>query len=277
MKKDLKAILDYLNEQRGLDFAGYRSSIVERGIKEICSDVKCKGCSEYLHYIKEHPDKLDELIDALTINVSKFFRNALTFEYIAKNILPLIFSKKIRTHDYFLRIWSAACSTGEEPYSLSILINELLEKEHLSLNLNIFATDIDKQTLRKAQEGVYSFEQIENVKYGILKKYFIKQDESFRLSPEIKKMVNFSLYDILDKRSYAPPESVFANFDMVLCRNLLIYYNTEYQDLIFDKLYRSLAQNGYLILGDVERPTTKYQRYFKEVCKCCCCYVYQKQ
>ncbi|MBW2100880.1 MAG: protein-glutamate O-methyltransferase CheR [Deltaproteobacteria bacterium] len=275
MKKDLKAILDYLNEQRGLDFSGYHSSIVERRIKEIFSDVMCKDCSEYLHYIKEHPDTLDKLFDALTINVSRFFRNALTFEYIAKNILPLIFSKKIWTHDYSLRIWSAACSTGEEPYSLAILLNELLEKEDLGLNLNIFATDIDKQTLKKAQEGVYSFEQIENVKYGILKKYFIKQDESFRLSPEIKKMVNFSFYDILDKRSYAPPESVFANFDMVFCRNLLIYYNTEYQELIFDKLYHSLAKNGYLILGDVERPTTKYQRYFKEVCECC--YVYQKR
>lgn len=275
MKKDLKAILDYLNEQRGLDFSGYRSSLVEHRIKEIFSDVKCKGCSEYLHYIKEHPDEFDKLIDALTINVSRFFRNALTFEYIAKNILPLIFSKKIRTHNYSLRIWSAACSTGEEPYSIAILINELLEKENFSLNLNIFATDIDKQTLRKAQEGVYSFEQIENVKYGILKKYFIKQNEFFRLSPEIKKMVNFSLYDIFDKRSCAPPESVFANFDMILCRNLLIYYNTEYQDLIFDKLYRSLAQNGYLILGEVERPPTKYQQYFKEVCECC--YIYQKQ
>lgn len=275
MKKDLKAILDYLNEQRGVDFSGYRSSIVERRIKEIFSDVKSKGCSEYLRYIKEHPDTLDNLIDALTINVSTFFRDALTFEYIAKNILPLIFSKKIRTHDYSLRIWSAACSTGEEPYSLSILINELLKKEDFGLNLNIFATDIDKQTLRKAQEGLYSFEHIENVKYGILKKYFIKQGEFFRLSPEIKKMVNFSLYNILDKRSYAPPESVFANFDMVFCRNLLIYYNTEYQELIFDKLYRSLAKNGYLILGDVERPPTKYQRYFKEVGECC--YVYQKQ
>ncbi|MBW1759786.1 MAG: protein-glutamate O-methyltransferase CheR, partial [Deltaproteobacteria bacterium] len=231
MKKDLKAILDYLNEQRGLDFSGYHSSIVERRIKEIFSDVMCKDYSEYLHYIKEHPDTLDKLFDALTINVSRFFRDVLTFEYIAKNILPLIFSKKIWTHDYSLRIWSAACSTGEEPYSLAILINELLEKEDFSLNLNIFATDIDKQTLRKAKEGVYSFEQIENVKYGILKKYFIKQDQSFRLSSEIKKMVNFSFYDILDKRSYAPPESVFADFDMVFCRNLLIYYNTEYQEL----------------------------------------------
>jgi chemotaxis protein methyltransferase CheR len=275
MNKDLKRILEYLNEKRGFDFSGYRSSFITSLVRQRCADARRKDYGEYFHYIKGHADEIDKLVDALTINVSRFFRNTLTFDHIAKNLLPLVFSGKIRTCDYSLRVWSAACSTGEEAYSIAILINEVLEKETLGFNVNVFATDIDKRALRKAQEAVYAFEDLEDVKYGLLKKYFTKEDESFRLVSEIKNMVTFAFYDVLDQRSYVPPESVFGDFDMVFCCNLLIYYNIEYQNLIFNKLYRSLAPNGYLVLGGVERPPEKYQKYFKKVYGCC--NIYQKQ
>ncbi len=274
MMKKLEIVLKYLNEKRGFDFSGYRASMIERRAGKRLSASKCKDYDEYLRFIRKHPDELDNLIDVLTINVSRFFRDSLSFEYIAEKILPVIVYEKKNSDDHCLRIWSTGCSMGEEPYSIAILINEIFEKEDFNLNLNIFATDIDSMALKKAKEAVYSFESIKDVKYRLLTKYFKTQGESFRLISKIKEMVAFAFYDMLEKKSYAPSESIYGDFDVVLCRNVLIYFNTEYQDLIFDKLYRALAKHGYLVLGEVERPSMKFQTRFRKVNECC--HVYQK-
>ena len=275
MSKDLALILNYLNKKRGFNFSGYRTSMLERRVRQRFPSTKCKNYNDYFHFLRENSDELDNLIDMLTINVSRFFRDTLTFEYIAGRILPAIVYEKKATMDRSLRIWSAGCSMGEEPYSVAILINELFKKEDLKLDVNIFATDIDGKILKKAQKAAYPFESIENVKYRLLKKYFVSGKNSLQLISEIRDLVSFSSYDILDRKSYAPPESVFGGFDMVFCRNVLIYFNMEYQDLIFDKLYRSLTQHGYLVLGKAEVPSVKYKRRFKKVNECC--HIYQKR
>ena len=262
MNRELETILNYLNEERGFDFSGYRQSMIERRLEKRFRPTKCENYNEYGRYLQKHPDEFDNLIDVLTINVSRFFRDTLTFEYIAGKVLPEIVHRKTETKDRSLRVWSAGCSMGEEPYSIAILISELFEKEKLDLHVHIFATDIDGAILKKAQKGIYAFESIQNVKYRLLKKYFTIEKDAFTLLPEIKELVTFLPYDMLDKRSYVPPESVFGSFDLVFCRNVLIYFTTEYQDIIFDKLYRSLTQNGYLILGEVEIPSQRFQRYF---------------
>jgi len=274
MVKELEIVLKYLNEKRGFDFSGYRASMIERRAEKRLLASKCKNYDEYLHFIREHTDELDNLIDVLTINVSRFFRDSLSFEYIAQKILPVIVHKNKKSADHCLRIWSTGCSMGEEPYTIAILINEIFEKEDFKLNLNIFATDIDRKALEKAKEAVYSFESIKDIKYRFLTKYFKTQGELFRLIPEIKDVVTFVFYNILEKKSYAPPESIYGNFDMVFCRNVLIYFNPEYQDLIFDKLYRALAKHGYLVLGEAEKPSIKFQTHFKKVTECC--HIYQK-
>ena len=275
MAEDLKLILQYLNENRGFDFSGYRISMVERRIQQRFPSLKCESYHDYLHYLKENPDEFDHLIDALTINVSRFFRDTLTFEYIADRILPAIVYEKKKVADGSIRVWSAGCAKGEEPFSIAILIQELIEKEDLKTKTSIFATDIDGKILEKARKEAYSFDSIKSMKYRLLKKYFTFEGEAFQLLPVIRNLVSFSVYDILDKKSYAPPESIFGSFDMVFCRNVLIYFDTEHQDQIFDKLYRSLARNGYLVLGEAEIPSTKYQRRFRKVNECC--HIYQKK
>ena len=236
--------------------------------------LSAESSNDYLHYLKENSDELDHLIDALTINVSRFFRDTLTFEYIADRILPAIFHEKKKAADGSIRVWSAGCAKGEEPFSIAILIQELLDKEGLKSKTSIFATDIDSKILEKAQKEAYPFDSIKSMKYRLLKKYFTSEGEAFQLMPIIRNLVSFSVYDILDKKSYAPPDSIFGGFDMVFCRNVLIYFDTEHQDKIFEKLYRSLTQNGYLILGEAEIPSTKYQRRFRKVNECC--HIYQK-
>ncbi len=269
MNKELEKIINYLHEKRGFDFSGNRPAMIEYRINKRLTATQSANFHDYLDYLKIHPQELDSLIDVLTINVSRFFRNTLDFEYIAARVLPAIVLRKAGSLDHSLRVWSAGCSTGEEPYSVAILINELMENEELNLNLNIFATDIDEGTLKKAQAGVYPFESIKEIKYHLLKKYFTIDEESYTLNSEIKELISFSVYDMLDKKTYVPPESVFGNFDLVLCRNVLIYFQTEYQDTIFGKLYRSLSKNGYLVLGEAEAPLTKYQKYFAKENECC--------
>ena len=122
----------------------------------------------------------------------------------------------MQSYKYSLKILQAFYHSGLD------LIKELLKKEPFGLNPYIFATDIDQEAIEQARQAVYSFESLKDVKYGLLKEYFSKEDQFFTLKPDIKKMVNFSLYNMLDKKRYAPPESVYGNFDIVLCCNILI-------------------------------------------------------
>ena len=248
--------------------------MVERRVKQRFSSIKCRDYNGYLNYLHGNDDELDNLIDAMTINVSRFFRDTLTFEYIADRVLPAIVYEKKKANDNSIRVWSAGCAMGEEPYSIAILIHDFFEKDALDFQVHIFATDVDGKILKKAQKASYPFESVKSIKYRLVKKYFDLKGESFQLIPEIKEMVSFSLYDILDKKSYAPPESIYGNFDVVLCRNVLIYFDADHQDRIFNKLYLSLAENGYLILGEAEIPPRKYQGHFQRVNECC--HIYRK-
>ena len=194
MDKDLKHILNYLNEERGFDFSGYRTAMVERRVQQRFPSTKCKNYNDYLHYLQENPDETDNLIDFLTINVSRFFRDTLTFEYIADRVLPAIVYEKKKAADNSIRVWSAGCAKGEEPYSIAILIHELFEKEALKTNISIFATDIDGKILKEAQKAAYSFESIKSIKYRLLKKYFSPKGEAFQLMPVIRNLASFSVY-----------------------------------------------------------------------------------
>ncbi|MCK8602835.1 CheR family methyltransferase [Desulfoferrobacter suflitae] len=261
----IESILDYLMEKRGFDFSGYHPAMLERRIGHRMITAHCSNYHDYLAYVKDSTSEMDQLLDAITINVSRFFRDTLTFEVLAERILPFIVHEKIRLGDRSLRIWSAGCAMGEEPYSVAILIHELLCREELVLDVHIFATDIDARVLKDALRAVYPVSSVDHIKYRLLIKYFTQEGGSFRLVPEIRQLVTFSLYDMLDTKHCVPPESIFGNFDLVFCRNLLIYFNPKYQQTIFAKLHHALARNGYLILGEAEAPTLKYQRYFSRV------------
>jgi len=274
MEKTLKKVLAYLHENCGFDYSGYRMTMVERRTRQRTLATKCKDVDGYFHYLQNTPNELDKLINALTINVSRFFRNPLTFDYLADQILPPVFQKKTCLSQA-LRVWSTGCSMGEEAYSIAILINEYLEKQKFNPVVHIFATDIDTAILKKARAGVYPFDRIKNVPYGLLKKYFFQKEDFFHLLPEIRKMVSFSRHDILNKNNYAPRESIFGGFDMVFCRNLLIYFTPDHQDKIFDRLYHAITEQGYLILGEAEIPSKKFQNYFKKVTSCS--HIYQKK
>lgn len=269
LKHNVKTIVHLIEEQRGFDFHGYRTSMLGRRIQKRILSTKCKNTDEYIEYLSLHNDEVDQLIDVFTINVSHFFRNSFSFEFLRKIIIPRLLIEKVKRNETNLRIWSAGCSSGEEPYTLALIIKELIEKEEASINLNIFATDIDENVLKSAIQGSYNYNSITKVQYGILDQYFTKKGNQFHIAPAIKEMVQFSFYDLLDKKHKVPPESIYGGFDIVLCRNVLIYFDLKYQKLIFEKLYQSLKRNGYLILGEAESPLEDFKNKFKRETKNC--------
>lgn len=265
----LNNILNYLKFKRGLDFSGNRPTMLNRRIQKRMFATSSSDLNEYQKCLEQNDLELDKLIDVLTINVSRFFRNTFNFEFIADYILPNLIIEKIKSDESQLRIWSAGCAAGEEPYSMAILIKEIIEKEKLKLKTTIISTDIDKNILKLAVKGIYSFDSIKNIKYRLLEEYFIKKENDFELKSEIKEMVSFSEFDMLSTKSYVPTESIYGSFDIVLCRNLLIYFNTEFQEIIFKKLYRALNPGGHLILGESEVLPEKYKSKFIRANKEC--------
>lgn len=274
MKQKINRILNYLHDQRGYDFTGNRLSMLERRISKRFFPTKTKDFEKYFQYLQKNQQELDHLIDTLTINVSSFFRDPLVFGHVEK-IISGIIAEKIEKKEHSLRIWSAGCAYGEEPYSVALIVAECLKKEKAVIKINIFATDIDKKGVNLAQKGKYKIDALKDIQFGILNQYFNIDKDVFKIDKSIKEMVNFSVYDLLDKRGFIPPESIFGNFDMVLCRNVLIYFNFDFQEKIFDKLYRSLNRGGYLVLGEAEVPIEKYKNEFRRIERCC--KIYQKR
>jgi chemotaxis methyl-accepting protein methylase len=274
MKQELSDILFTLNQVCGIDFSGYSPGMIERRIAKRQTACGCSDLKGYHAYLSTHPEEPEYLLDSLTIKVSRFFRDALTFEYLAARILPSLLSLVESAPSRPLRIWSAGCSTGEEPYSIAMLLHDLLKQQERSPETAIFATDISHLALEKAKEGAYDYDSVQDIKLRFFNDYFTRRGDRFLIRSTIKQQVYFGSYDLLSKTTSSPPESIFGSFDLVLCRNVLIYLNDTQQEEIFHKLHRSLAANGYLILGESEALSVDFQFKFTQVNGCC--RIYQK-
>jgi chemotaxis protein methyltransferase CheR len=269
MDLEIDKILQFLHMQKGYDFRGNHLPMLKRRVDKRVYATNTGSYEGYYIYLQKNQKELEELFYVLTIHVSEFFRDPLVFEYL-QSLISNTLEMKLRKGDYNLRIWSAGCAMGEEPYSIAIMMREILEKivdSHITVD--IIGTDIDEKILSRAVIGEYQEESLKSTRYGLVKKYFSQEDGHYAISEDVKKMVSFSNYDLLDKKSFVPPESVFGDFDIVLCRNVLIYFNQEYQKGIFQKLYKSLHKNGYLVLGESEIPIGEFSKKFKRVSGYC--------
>lgn len=244
-------VLEYIRLSRNVDFSGFHKSLPERNINERIQELKLCSIKDYLTYLKNNPDEVDILINDLVVKFSLFFRNPLVFELLKHDILPKLLSEK---KDYReLRIWCAGCSSGEEPYSIAIILNELMKHEAQPFTSFIFATDVSQPIMAASSKGIYPEESLENVGLGLLNTYFTRDSKGkYLLDDNIKKMVHFSIDDLTSDQRFAPPESVFGGFDLILCRNVLIYYDKEIQNRIVKKLFKALDNRGHLILGSCE-------------------------
>ena len=221
-----------------IDLNSYKEKQMKRRIDTLIGKNGISSYKDYVALIKKNEEKFEQFVNFLTINVSEFYRNPEQWEILDKNVFPALIKRFGKT----LKIWSAACSTGDEPYSLVMALSR-----HVPINqIRITATDIDKQVLDKARMGIYNEKSIAAVPADFKKKYFTKVGLSYQISNEIKSKVEFKEHNLL--------ESNFPKgYHMIVCRNVLIYFTEEAKDEVFRKFYHSLAPGGILFIGSTEQ------------------------
>jgi chemotaxis protein methyltransferase CheR len=271
MVEVLDKIIETIKISAGADLRSYRREVVKRHIEVCMKRVDLHSENEYLEYLKKEPDEVELLLKSFSINVSSFFRDPILFEHIASEIIPNLLSSRPNNP---LRVWSAGCAKGEEPYSIAIIMNEIQEQVDDKISAMIFATDIDKSAIESASQACYTRKDLENLKLGQFDKYFTSKGEKYILDNRIRKMVNFSQEDLLESTRHAPQESIFGEFDLILCRNVLIYFNNEEQQQLLKRFSQALSPGGYLVLGmseslhgpaneDLKTISKQYKIYYK--------------
>ena len=265
MQKIYIEILTILKERENFDFEAYKKPMLVRRINNRIIQTYAESPEKYIEFLKHDNNESKELLNNFMINVSHFFRDPMLSEFLKSYVIPELVTQTNLTGQNTLRIWSAGCSRGEEAYTLAILLHEFFEKETKKISIDFFATDYDNTALNSAQNGRYTIESLGETKSKYIQKYFTQSEGKYEICSTIKSMVKFSEYNLIDKNSYVPSESIFGNFDLVLCRNVLIYFNENYQKLIFDKLYKSLSPNKILVLGEAEVPPQSFKEKFQRI------------
>ena len=238
------AIQKRIFKERGLDLSQYREKCLKRRIDV---RVRATGVHTYLEYmgvLRRDPLEYDRLFDALTINVTNFFRDKSAYRVIEETVIPELITSKKREGKRIIRVWSAGCASGEEPYSMAILLQKVLGDRISDFLVAIHATDIDKSSLEKARRAEYGANTFSGVDEKILKRYF-NRNLKYRLKEGIKQMVKFKQHDLISDRP-------LGHLDIILCRNVLIYFSRDLQVKLFNKFYEGLNRGGYLILGKTE-------------------------
>ena len=236
------AIEKLLQKHENFNITKYKSDTILRRINKRMLLVHKKTLVEYLNYIKSNKDELHLLYQNILIGVTRFFRDEEAFESLEKEICLYL---KNKPDNYEFKIWSIACSTGEEAYSIAILMAQINEKLNKNLQVKIFASDIDEKSLSKARTATFSKEAVKEIDKEILSKYFTEHDNGYKVIEKIRNQIVFTKHNILSD----PP---FINQDLISCRNLLIYIKPEVQQEIFTLLHYTLKDNGLLFLGSSE-------------------------
>ena len=221
-----------------IDLNCYKERQMKRRIDTLIRNKNFSGYDKYVAAMREDRTVFDEFLSYVTINVSEFFRNPEQWTYMEQEVIP----KLIRKFGRNLKIWSAACSTGEEPYSLVMLLAKFIPLSQVK----VYATDLDRQCLEKAKLGLYSEKAVSNVPEELLKKHFIKIGSTYKIRDEVKQCVTFQKHDLL-KDEYP------RNCNLIVCRNVLIYFTEETKEELFKKFYQYLAPEGVFFIGSTEQ------------------------
>jgi Methylase of chemotaxis methyl-accepting proteins len=233
---DMAYFEQWVLKEFNINLSAYKSNQLHRRIGSLMSRVGVSTVEEYIALLKKDPAQKQKFLDFITINVSEFFRNPEIFEDLKDKLKNELLKKESS-----IKIWSAACSIGAEPYSIAMYLDELSPMGRHK----IIATDIDNTILDKAKKGEYVLSEIKNVKKEYLAKYFTIKDDKYTISPKIKSMVTFKKHDLI-------LENYERDFDLIVCRNVVIYFNQDIKDEIYKKFSQSLKKGGLLFVGATE-------------------------
>ncbi len=260
---NLRKIFGLIRSRSGHDFSLYKRNTIQRRIEKRLAIHQMKNVSDYIKYLRSNPHEIDALLKELLIRVTGFFRDRDAFEALRQKVLPDLCRDMDK--DEMLRVWVPGCSTGEEAYSIGILLRETMEEMDTFFNVQIFATDIDEASIGIARRGIYPDTISADVSPERLEKFFRREDSSYRVRNDIREMLVFSVQNLAKD----PP---FRRMDLVSCRNVLIYMNTKLQKRLIPVFRYALRPGGILFLGtsenigehtDIFTPVDKKWRIFK--------------
>jgi len=250
-----------LHETVGLDFNGYRDEYLKRRFAIRLRATGTNTYRRYVRYLQKNPAEYNLIIDNLVINYTTFFRDKDVYFHLEKTLLPSLF----KSND--VRIWSAGCATGEEPYSLAILVHKLLGKKLSHYKVTISASDLDEDALDKAEKGEYSRKQLNGLEDSLIAEYFLNRGESYQVKDFVKQIVCFEKHDVMKP-------CLRKGFDLILCRNVMIFFSREGQQQVHMHFYKALREGGYLVIGKAEALSGEPSEKFS--CTDFNCRVYQK-
>lgn len=248
-KRDFFLLQRKIFKTRGFEFQ-YRPGFLKR---RFAVRLRARGVTSYRDYAKildKDPSEYNSLFDALTINITQFFRDPSVYEAFDKQVLPALISTKRRVNRKIIRIWSAGCASGEEPYSIAILLNKVLKERIKNFVVSVWATDIDKDSLAIAKAGIYTHKSLTEVDRNYSSKYFVYTKGKYIVKEDIKRIVRFNRHNFITEQPY-------TNFDVIFCRNVTIYLTREMQKKLLETFHKCLNKNGYLIIGRSESLLTK--------------------
>lgn len=248
----LDEILHVARMAGGVDLSGYRRSLVARRVRYRMAVLGLSSETEYLRRLQDDLDEAENFQKLVLINVSEFFRDPIVFETLADRVLTDLLTRKRAAGDREIRVWCAGCASGEEIYSVAILLRTLLGREAPTWRFFLFGSDIDERALEQAVLGCYPPDRMANVKLGLVKKWFTPSGEKYQLREEIRSMVSFTCEDLLSGSRVVPRDCVFSEFDVVICRNVLIYFTIPQQHAVMQRLSAAVKPGGVLVLGKSE-------------------------
>ena len=245
---ELDNLLDYIKRNRGFDFSGYKRTSLSRRICKRMQSLNIENYSDYLDYLEVHPDEFVELFNTILINVTAFFREPQAWEYIASEIIPPIVAKKPISKP--IRVWSAGCASGQETYTIAMLLAEALGMEQYAERVKVFATDVDADALNQSRHASYTDKEVQGIPQDLVDKYFDQVNGRYIVQKDLRRCVIFGRHDLVQ-------DAPIGRIDLLLCRNSLMYFNTETQSKILDRFHFALNDGGFLFLGKAEMLFTR--------------------
>ncbi|MGO9887381.1 MAG: CheR family methyltransferase, partial [Solirubrobacteraceae bacterium] len=263
----LDALLEFVKETRGFDFTGYKRSTIQRRVAKRMAAVGAERYDDYVDFLELHSEEFPELFNTLLINTTGFFRDPQTWDYVDAQIVPQLLAA--RAPDSPIRVWCAGCASGEEPYTVAMVLARVMGDAGFRERVKIYATDVDEDALDQARHGAYLPRQIEDVPPDALERFFERTDQRYVFRMDLRRCVIFGRNDLVQ-------DAPISRIDLLVCRNALMYFTAETQAQILRRFHFGLDDDGYLLLGksemlithtDLFTPLELKRRVFKKVIK----------
>jgi len=250
-RQELQCLLEQVYRARGLDFREYKETTLTRRLSRRLRARGAKTYAAYAHILERDPIEYDRLFDDLTINVTGFFRDDVAFRALQEMAMSALMSREGKS----MRVWSAGCATGQEPYSIAMLLLERLGSTIRQWDVTVLGTDIDAKALQHAREGVYGPKEVGGVRPAWLDTYFVHVNKGFCVRPALRQLVTFEAHNLVGE----PP---YQDLDLVVCRNVLIYFTPVLQRRVLKGFHKGLKRGGFLLLGKAEVPVEETRMLF---------------